>query len=782
MRTTRLLALRSLRKHPLQVIATALLTVLAAALINLGAASAFDFPRSLEERFAALRTPDVEMLLADDAATEIAQGALAEDDRVSEVQVQSAPILLATFAFGDSEQTALMAVLDLEAPRELSQLNVLERADEEFVDGAYVPIQWRVSGGYELGDEVVIEGTGLDYRFTVQGFFESPALGSIAMGTQGIALAGDTYREFLAEHAPQLGSIVSVTTKDAADADSVLADAAETILAALGPDAQLVFSGSTADTMLLAATIGASITAAILITFAIILAAVTALVLRYLCRNTIERDLEAIGTMKAIGVSVSQLRGSYLATFAGTGLIAVVLGVGASYLFMPLVEHMLSSQSGMTWRPGFNAFGALLAAVILVGTIVLATWLATTRIKRIPPVVALRGGIATHSFTRNPLPLATSRTPLLATLGVKQLLQNPAQVISIAVIVALVTFASMFALGAVKNIVGDPQGFTHLLVGDYEDISVYPAAGAHADADFAGELAELDGVRKAFGKSSATGTSEGTQMFLNITADFDLLDYSTIIEGRYPVHDNEIAIGAKVSEILDAGVGETIPVAITGGTADFLITGLTQSSRSLGMEGSLTTAGAERADPSFDMTTVAVYLEEGYETAEVIDAIERDPGIEASEIIDSRANVYGQAASYVSMASGLSATILGVTVAVVAIILSLMVSTVLVQQRRDFGIRRAIGYTSSELALQTALAYVPVVAVGSVLGALAGFAFLDPLVSLMLSGIGLARIALPVDVTWALALVLALILFAFVLVFALASRIRRISPVELVRT
>ncbi|MDJ1370597.1 ABC transporter permease [Gulosibacter molinativorax] len=782
MGTTWLLALRSLRKQPMQVIAMGLLTLLAAALINLGVVTAVDFPRGLEERFDELRTPDLEMLLVDDESAEIAEDALAGDDRVSEYQVESAPVFLGTFSFGDSEQTALMTALDVDAFRGLSRLGVVEAATEEFADGAYVPVQWRDSGGYALGDAFKVEGIGATYRFTVQGFFESPSLGSISMGNQGLALHTDAYDDFLAEQSPPMGSFISAMTHDPADAEAVLADVSEEILAALPANTQLPFSGSTLDTMRMAATIGSNVTSAILTAFAVILAAVTALVLRYVCRNTIERDLQGIGTMKAIGVSVAQIRGSFLVTFAGVGLLAVFLGVGLSYAFMPIVENMLSTQSGILWQSSFNPLGLALAIVILVGTIVVSTLLSTRRVKRIPPVTALRGGILTHSFKRNPLPLETTRGPLLGTLGLKQLLQNPAQVVSITVIVALVTFASMFALAAVKNIANDPVGFTHLIAGDYEAVSVYPAEGIAAEDAFADDLAQMEGVRKAFPKSTANGTSEGTQIALMVTDDYDLLDLSTILEGRYPLHDNEIAIGAKASEVLDAGVGDTIPVTINSGTEDYLITGLTQSSRSLGMEGSLTTAGAVRADATFEHNTVAIYLEEGYETGPVIDDIEEQYASEVAEIIDYRANVQGQSVTYVSMAAGLSAAILGITIAVIAIILSLMVSTLLVQQRRDFGVRRAIGYTWVELAVQTALAYVPVVALGGVLGALAGFGFLDSLVSAMLSGIGLVQASLPVDVSWAIVLVLALILLAFVLVFALASRIRRISPVELVRT
>ncbi len=289
------------------------------------------------------------------------------------------------------------------------------------------------------------------------------------------------------------------------------------------------------------------------------------------------------------------------------------------------------------------------------------------------------------------------------------------------------------------------------------------------------------GVRKAFPKANATATSDGTQYFVTVTEDFDRLDISSLIEGRYPRHDNEIAIGAKVSEVLDAGIGDTIPVTLNSGTTEYLITGLTQSSRSLGMEGSITTAGAQRIDPAFAMSTIAVYLEEGTETGPVIDAIEGQLANKTLEVIDLRANVTGQLVTYVTMASGLSTIILAITFAVVVTILSLMVSTLLVEQRRDFGVRRALGYTWLQLATQTALAYTPVVAAGGVLGALAGYGFLDSLVSGMLGTIGLTQASLPVDASWALALVVALVVVAFVLVFALSSRIRKISPVTQVR-
>jgi putative ABC transport system permease protein len=66
------------------------------------------------------------------------------------------------------------------------------------------------------------------------------------------------------------------------------------------------------------------------------------------------------------------------------------------------------------------------------------------RIKKLNPIVALRGGIITHSFRRNHVPLDKPKGSLPFVLAIKLMLQNMKQSIMVGIIFTVVSFISSF--------------------------------------------------------------------------------------------------------------------------------------------------------------------------------------------------------------------------------------------------------------------------------------------------------------------------------------------------
>ena len=83
-----------------------------------------------------------------------------------------------------------------------------------------------------------------------------------------------------------------------------------------------------------------------------------------------------------------------------------------------------------------------------------------------------------------------------------------------------------------------------------------------------------------------------------------------------------------------------------------------------------------------------------------------------------------------------------VTAVIIILVLYLVIKTLLVRKKQELGIQKALGYTTGELVLQNALAFLPVVLIGALLGGWGGCVGLNPFFSLLFSGIGMMKVGL----------------------------------------
>ena len=125
------------------------------------------------------------------------------------------------------------------------------------------------------------------------------------------------------------------------------------------------------------------------------------------------------------------------------------------------------------------------------------------------------------------------------------------------------------------------------------------------------------------------------------------------------------------------------------------------------------------------------------------------------------------------------AGILVLSVAVIAFVLYLLVRTLLGSRKRDYGILKALGFTTGQLVLQTAASFLPAVLLSTAVGIAASAVIINPVVALFLGGIGIVKCTFILPVGWTMLSGAGLVLIAFGLACLLSLRIRKIAPVAL---
>ena len=116
--------------------------------------------------------------------------------------------------------------------------------------------------------------------------------------------------------------------------------------------------------------------------------------------NYIQVNMKNLGALKAVGYTSGQLIFSLLLQFLSLAFLTALIGAGLSYCIFPALNDMMIEQTGIPYEMHFLPLPLALSLAVLCGTVALAVWFSSRKMKKIDPVAALRSGIQTHHFKR----------------------------------------------------------------------------------------------------------------------------------------------------------------------------------------------------------------------------------------------------------------------------------------------------------------------------------------------------------------------------------------------
>lgn len=164
-----------------------------------------------------------------------------------------------------------------------------------------------------------------------------------------------------------------------------------------------------------------------------------------------------------------------------------------------------------------------------------------------------------------------------------------------------------------------------------------------------------------------------------------------------------------------------------------------------GLRADLTDEGYRRLAPAWRGKGVAVFVTAGTSPAAVLADLQASQGSRLASAIDNRASIHSQLDVYLRMCAALALGILVVTAVVAALVMGLLASTLIRRERRSFGVRKAIGFTSGQLVGQTVVSYLPAVLFGTLLGAGVSVLLVGPVLEWMLRAVGVVTRGLTLD-------------------------------------
>jgi len=710
---------------------------------------------------------------------------LKDDQRVETAESREVLYAMGQYQYSVGEQSKGAVFLKKDDTISIGHVDYLELSDKTYEDPIYLPYLFQTGGGYRLGDEfeirlITVQGE-KTFRYQVAGFFDETFMGSINSTVSGYVLEEEQYRELSEVFAGEIDAVLyQVQVSDREDGQAVASAYAADIQEIIRPGG--LYDTNYFENIKSARTITSSIGALLIVAFSIIIVAVSLIIVKFRIANSIEEDMKNIGALKAIGYTNRQTVCGYLLQFVSLAFAGNVFGVAVSYLILPVVSDLFAAQTGILWEQPFDISAAGLTMSVLMVLVAAVAYLACQKAGKLVPIAALRSGLNTHSFKKNYCVLDGKPGGLTLRLAGKSFFQNGKYNIMVALIITVVSFATVFAGVMYYNISVDADSFIQLVAGEIPDAQVQiEVSGAAAGEQLMEEISKLPEIEKVYFNETLTAhLDSGSEVYCYVMEDFAAFDYQEILyKGRFPEYDNEIAMGGLLAQKEELEIGDTVAVSVGGEMREFLITGFIQGSNYLGQDACMTQAGWQTLVENQIFTVISIFWKEGTEGAIFLEDLKnRFTGItgtaEVGEIISSSMAVYKEAVA------ALTAVILAVTVVIVILTLYLVLKTNLIREKGKIGIQKAIGYTTRQLVLQSALSFVPVILISTILGGICAWFLLNPLLSLLFSNLGMMKVTFTIAPLLLIGLMTGINVIGFIVCILVSLRIKRVTPYTLI--
>ncbi len=773
MRKLFLIVRSNMRKSKSQTVAIVVLILLAAMLLNMWLMLAMDYRANFDRYHDTLNDGHVTTTVTGDRKelSEFFSQTLDGDERVAQYSLDDCLSMAGTFPYNNGQMNGwfVFVTKDVALTRSVGKAEIVEAG--AFTSGVYLPMLYK-SGGIQTGDDIEISIGSHTLKYTVCGFFNSVMMGSHNCSLTELILSEDKYEELEQSAFVPLSTVCSVRLNDKTENQKFEAYVGNALFSRF-PDAYIMTNSY--DNVVQARYISQMICAGVISVAAFLVLIIAIVVIASNIINYIQVNMKKLGVLKAVGYTSGQLILSLLLQFLSIVLLSSLAGIGLSYCLFPAVNSMMIAQTGIPYAISFLPLPFFVSILILCGTVALAVWLSSRRIKKIEPIVALRSGVETHNFKKNHVPLEKTKAPLNLALALKTTLSGVKHNITICITMLVLSLVVVFSGLMTENMIVDMTPFINLIIGEMPHSCIN--VNVEAEDEFLHCLNDDDRVEKVYLYNSLVVThADGVELVATISDDFSKASNQSIVfKGRFPKYANEIVLAAKYAKETGLTIGNEIEITAKGKTGTYLICGLTQISNQLGKDCLMTREGYEKLAKIQELSYY-INLTEGTD----IDAFNAEMREKFAEhvntVINGEAAIGSMATVYVSLMTIIVIAVLVLSAIIISFVLYLLVRTMLNNKLRDYGILKSLGFTTRQLVLQTALSFMPAIIISTVVGLIISSLVINPLMSVFLSGIGIVKCTFTVPVGFIATAGVGLILLSFGISCLLSLKIKKIAP------
>lgn len=529
--------------------------------------------------------------------------------------------------------------------------------------------------------------------------------------------------------------------------------------------------------------------AILLLVFSLIIIIVAVFVIAFTLSQVLHAEQKIIGVIKTLGFTGNDIRAVYVVQY----LLISSAVVPVSFILSNLAVKSIMAQtmrSTAIMQSADSLLAANLIATVIVLSIVAGTVFASTvRAVRVKPVQNIQAaGMVSRELKKPGASLTRWQAlPVTLILALKQSLGNRRKSAFLLIGSLILAFVLTFFANTYISISSMDQNLAYWGF-DNSDVmlSTDPRTRGISDQELQAIIkadSRVDNVIAANVLVNCAIPAQGGQPSRNLIAfayggDMDSMGIVNL-EGRSPIHDNEIAVSLLVARRYGKGPGDYMTIYLEGQEASFLVTGIYQTINAMGWGFRIQENTVRSYNPDFAGGNYIVKL-----TA--------DADNEAF-VADMRGR-FGDTFNIRTPDDGgeINISVITGSIALVAILLSALFLAIagiiffnlclltIYQERNSFGIYKSLGMTSVQVRLSQVWQSLLLAVIGAVSGIIMALLLAPVILSALTAGMGLARFPY-VTSSLLTAIVLPICLFtAFVSTWIPSGRITSISLRQLI--
>lgn len=702
-------------------------------------------------------------------------------DEVDSVGVQS--LIFSEYEIGNQESDSEGQLITYDPERYpykffTDDLSGYQAAPAEIVPGeVYVSASMASMFGVQAGDSITfpIARSGGDMTFTVAGFYEDPFMGSSMIGMKGFLICEQDHEEIAgmieesgADSLAREGFMLHISKISGSVLTAAQFNAFLNENTSLTSYVEFTHSKDAIAGFMLTLQ---NVFTSFLLAFVAILLLASMAVLSHSIGSTIEQDYVNMGILKTMGFTNSKLRGIQLLQYLITALCGIAAGTLLSIPAAGLICRMTVTTTGLL-IPSTLPMGICMIALAVILLLLMGfVWFRTGKISRISPVNAIRGTWKqSQESKRTAFPIQKKGLPFW--LALRQLLSGKRRYMGACLVaVLLVFFASL--IGRVNAWLG-PNGEGLMDAFNPADLHIAAQPMGETTIDEVEQTIEsYTSITDSYDLAMPSVSVNGVDMTANVITEperFHLLSGQTCREA------DEVVLTEFVAADLGVSVGDTVTLAGSLGSGEYVVSGIYQCANDMGMNIGMNREGYDLiGEESPTMWCTHYFLADPSLQPEIMQVLQDTYGGD----VYLHENSWPGLAGILSAMQALMIFLYGMVILFVLVVTLLTAEKLLRAEQKDLSIYRALGFSAGQLRRSFALRFGVIALLGSMLGTILSAFLTDPMVAVLMRMEGISNFSSqPGMLTMLLPGIVVIALF-FLFAYLAAGRIRKMSPASL---
>lgn len=772
-----LLAKSNLRKNKGLSICIALLILIGSMFLCISCLLVFDFQKNSYNEAERLNTSDISLYSTSNAGNitkEYIDSII--PDSASEYLYTEDLSIQTSIKFNNGEVSSFVSFIKSDAlNRNLSKIEILEE-DKNIIDNyIYIPYHIHTGGGINIGDTYEISFPTNTYSFKVKGYINTIYGGSYSLNQYHMLISDEDYAKIEKDNPNSKSFTIYINYKDNLNDTSAVKESNKIVRKIL-IDKNVEANVSSLNTTIESRTFLSMIFFASFLLTAIIIIGIVMLMIFNNISNYIKENIKNLGALKAIGYTTKDLNTSLLLQFSILTIIGLILGIIFAYLFMPIITNMLIGQSGIPYNLKFNIISTLITIIAITIFVLFVVIISIRKIKKIEPIIALRDGVENHNFKKNHISLDKSKLSINASLSLKNIFKNTKQNIISFMTIIFLSFLMIAAMTMYQNFSREPN--LSLLTFEISD----------------GIIGVDNEIKEEFVKDLKNDKDIKDFKYLTnyVIQDKDFLPFVVYIledankinnkdncyKGRYPKHDNEIAISGKYAKENGYNIGDEIEYQFGDKNLSYLIIGFIQSTNNSGREAVLLYDGAKKLF-NIDEVSPTYYFDSNVKASEIIDKYSAKYDDKIIYKIDFEELLKSQMYTFISVANLMVIIISIISGCIIVLVLYLLMKSMIYNRRYEYGILKALGYKTKDLIIQNVLAFMPNIIFATIIGISISYYTVNPYIGFMMRSFGIMKCTMVIPMDLLTISALFIIGISVISTILMSLKIRKIEPYSL---